>query len=164
MGGLDTPLRRDPSGAPALGITDESLDLLVAAYGDQTSGGMHVCLYKWNTSTLAWERWDGKMDTVVSGDLIVAVDGLETLVTATNAALATLTTVIQDAKTNYVMSNYDVASNPTYLGYLDKDGNWFIKRINTTTGVIDFDSGTSAYSTSWTNRASLSYQAFNVEF
>ena len=39
--------------------------------------GLRCQLLKYNTSTLQWERWDGRIDTVVNGDLIVAVDGVE---------------------------------------------------------------------------------------
>jgi hypothetical protein len=146
MSANDHPLRRDPSGQPALGITDPETDLLMPVYGDEVSGGVHVCLYKWNTSTLVWNRWDGRMDTIVSGDLIVAVDGLESLITASNVILATidtavdlvntnlglLTTLITDNLSTYGFANFDAASNPIYLGYVDKSGTYYVSRINTT--------------------------------
>ncbi len=58
-------------------------------------------MYIYDTSTLDWKRWDGRIDTVVNGDLIVAVDDLEDLqqdtidiITVGNAILTTIDTAI----------------------------------------------------------------------
>lgn len=190
MGNLGEPLERDPSGNPALGIQSTSTGYLIAAKGDSVTGGTNVCLYRWNTSTLAWERWDGKMDTVVSGDLIVAVDGLETLVAATNTALGTVNTnlgtingnitdvesAINDTKdkidlTNdflsstqddYKLSDWLVSGTDVYIGYLRANGAWIIKKVSTVTGQVRYISGASGYS--FADPASLSYDLFSAEF
>jgi hypothetical protein len=202
----DAALGRDPSGGIALGLTEKDTGYVIPAYGDEVSGGQNVCLYKWNTSSLVWERWDGRMDTIVSGDLIIAVDGLETLIGAGNSLLTSilaavdglealltsihgdvdgveglLTTIsgnVDGVETSlaslaadstyslkqYQLSNYDTTTSTIYVGYLDKDGNYFIKRINTSTGAVDYSKGTSGYSTAWTNRATQTYNVFSTEF
>lgn len=53
-------------------------------------------------------------------------------------------------------------SAPAYYGYLDKGGSWFIMQENS--GAYRYTKGTSAFSTNWTNRASLSYDYFDAVF
>jgi hypothetical protein len=66
----------------------------------------------------------------------------------------------------YQTSDIDEASaTVTYIGKIDRAGNWFIQKIDQTSGIsMRFIKGTSAYTTNWTNRASLSYDYFNVVF
>ncbi len=64
----------------------------------------------------------------------------------------------------YQLTDYDDTSDPIYLGFLDKDGGWYIKEINEANGTVRFDKGTSDYSTNWTGRTSLTYNYFDVEF
>lgn len=64
----------------------------------------------------------------------------------------------------YHLTDYDISSDPIYLGYLDKDGQWFIKEINKASGTIRFDKGDAGYAAGWTGRAGLTYQYFNLEF
>lgn len=66
----------------------------------------------------------------------------------------------------YQTSDIDEASaTVTYIGATDRAGNWYIKKIDTSSGVtMRFIKGTSSYTTNWTNRASLSYDYFSVVF
>lgn len=52
-----------------------------------------------------------------------------------------------------------------YYGYIKDDGYWTIVRLSSD-GISEarYSTGTSDYSTNWTNRASLSYQYFNEVF
>lgn len=53
-------------------------------------------------------------------------------------------------------------STPAYYGYLDKSSQWFIMQENS--GAYRYAKGTSAFSTNWTNRASLPYDYFDAVF
>jgi hypothetical protein len=65
----------------------------------------------------------------------------------------------------YVASDIDVAS-PSYYGFLDAEGNWYIMKAVVTGDVTayTFAKGTSDYATNWTNRAALTYAVYNVVF
>ena len=126
----DAPLRRDPSGQAALGITNETLDLLYAAYGDPDSGSLHVTMHNWDTTELEWIKWDGRIDTIVSGDLIVAVDDLEDLTTTGNAVLVTIDQALDDQRLNYLYSGTLEDSGNTYVGYEDKAGVYYITKYD----------------------------------
>lgn len=52
----------------------------------------------------------------------------------------------------------------TYLGYLDKDGNWYITEIDEANGTQKYVKGTSGFTTAWSNRASNTYEDFNNIF
>jgi len=64
------------------------------------------------------------------------------------------------------LDGYEAADNEigdtSYYGYLDKDGNWYIMKRTST--AVTYAKGITAYSTNWTNRASLSYDYFDQVF
>ncbi len=74
----------------------------------------------------------------------------------------------QNPLDSYVISRTDEASDPTYYGFVDNLGNWYIMRITgndtfeyfKSTNVVDF------YGTGvgWDNRASLSYDEYSIIF
>ena len=66
----------------------------------------------------------------------------------------------------YQISDIDEASaTVTYIGAIDRAGNWYINKIDETSGTTSrFIKGTSDYTTNWTNRASLTYDYFNIIF
>jgi hypothetical protein len=72
--------------------------------------------------------------------------------------------VIGNTFDDYHISDMDIASDTKYYGYEDKEGNWHIQREITSTGTYRYASGSSDYSTAWTNRASQVYNYFSVEF
>jgi hypothetical protein len=55
-------------------------------------------------------------------------------------------------------------TDPLYIGYLAKDGRWFIKKYSAATGEMRFCKGDSDYSTNFTNRESLTYDYFSEVF
>ncbi|MEK7526441.1 MAG: hypothetical protein AAB546_03100 [Patescibacteria group bacterium] len=54
-------------------------------------------------------------------------------------------------------------STPSYYGYLNKSGAWFITREEAS-GAYRYTKGTSDFATNWTNRASLTYDYFDNIF
>lgn len=64
----------------------------------------------------------------------------------------------------YEFSDGDEASDPTYFGFLAKDGRWFIKRFTASTNQMRYTKGTSDYFTNWTNRATLTYDYYDIIF
>ena len=64
---------------------------------------------------------------------------------------------------HYKLSDIDdevTAAGTTYLGYLDKDGAWYISKITAT--AVTYVAGSSGYD--WSNRASESYVSFDSAF
>ena len=117
---------------------------------DPSTKSLRVNLWKWDTVGLTWVRWDGRMDTIVSGDLIVAVDNLEQYVL--------------DQLHQYKLSNFDVSADPIYLGYLNKSGAWYIRQITLSTGAILYAVGSSGYAAAWATASGQSYDVFSEKF
>lgn len=84
------------------------------------------------------------------------------MVSALNGSNAAKDTSVRDFLSHYKLTDIDDSSATEYYGYTDKDGNWYIKKVTTT--AIRFISGASAYTTNWTNRASLTYAYFYETF
>ena len=70
----------------------------------------------------------------------------------------------QDPTAKYQLSNYDVSASPLYIGKVDSEGGWMIKKIDTVSGVATYAKGASDYATSWTGKAGLTYDTFNNVF
>jgi hypothetical protein len=69
----------------------------------------------------------------------------------------------QDPLASYKDAGMDTASNPMYFGYLNIDGGWYIKKLNTDSGST-YAKGDSDYETAWNGRESLTYGLFNNIF
>ena len=63
----------------------------------------------------------------------------------------------------YFVSDVDESGDPKYYGFLTTSGAWYILQ-NTSETTFRYFAGTSDYPTNWTNRASLSYDYYNVIF
>jgi len=75
------------------------------------------------------------------------------------------------ALSDYMTNDVDEATSTlTYVGKEDGDGNWAIQKIDESSGTsityatVTNNSGTTSYSTAWTNRASLTYNDYSVAF
>ena len=68
-----------------------------------------------------------------------------------------------DPLASYKDAGMDIASTPYYFGYLKTDGSWYIKKLDTSSGTT-WTQGNSDYSTAWSNRASQSYDLYNIIF
>ena len=67
----------------------------------------------------------------------------------------------------YMICNKDDDATPNYYGFEATDGSWIIMKETVSAGadVYAYESGTSGYSTGWTNRATTNtYQSFGTEF
>jgi len=64
---------------------------------------------------------------------------------------------------DYALADFDVGE-PIYVGKLDKDGNWLIKKIDTTIGQALYAKGGADYATNWGDKASLTYDTFENTF
>lgn len=62
----------------------------------------------------------------------------------------------------YKISEID-DSSPAYYGFIEKTGKWFIMK-ESSSGTYRYVKGDSGFSTNWTNRASLSYDYYDVVF
>lgn len=55
-------------------------------------------------------------------------------------------------------------SSPSYYGYVDKDGNWYITKADSDTGNYRYAKGLTGFSSNWDNRVNLSYGYFDSVF
>lgn len=62
----------------------------------------------------------------------------------------------------YSISQVDDAI-PSYYGYVEKNGAWYIVKEDAT-GAFRYAKGSSSFSSNWTSRASLTYDYFNAVF
>lgn len=67
----------------------------------------------------------------------------------------------------YVLSDNDITGSTKYSGYMDREGNYYILKNDTTTGTFRYyrkDDGGVTYAASWTGRAGLTYSYFHEVF
>jgi hypothetical protein len=55
-------------------------------------------------------------------------------------------------------------SEPSYYGFVNKNGAWFIQKEDPVTGAYRYKKGSSNYTDAWTNRATYTYNYFDAEF
>lgn len=87
------------------------------------------------------------------------LDALEWRRLAVNADGEAVQSVFDRFKLNDFQEGAD-----TYLGFTQKDGQWYILKINEAAGTFRYARGSSNYSTNWTNRTSLTYDYFHNVF
>lgn len=64
----------------------------------------------------------------------------------------------------------EASATLTYIGMEDKNGNWYIKKIDTSSGnsfahaTVTNNSSYTDYDTAWTNRATLTYENYGDAF
>ncbi|MFC1654042.1 hypothetical protein ACFL1M_04310 [Patescibacteria group bacterium] len=63
----------------------------------------------------------------------------------------------------YEVSEIDDSGTDTYYGFVHTNGSWYITKEDTT-GAFRYIRGSTSFSTSWTNRAGLSYDYYNNIF
>lgn len=59
----------------------------------------------------------------------------------------------------YKISDIDDASTPQYFGYVDKNGQWYIMEMTSTT--VRYAQGIKDYVANWNDRVYLVYDYFN---
>ena len=67
-----------------------------------------------------------------------------------------ITQVIHAFKTDFEVSDEDIASDPSYFGYVAHSGKWIIQQRTASTGAYRYAFGIIDYSTAWGNRAKVS--------
>ncbi len=149
----DELLQLDKNSRVVLGAIDKDTEEIRYVAMDEDSRGIHMCLWVYDTNTLAWVKMTQPLIDASDSTLYLALDGVE-------ASL----TLMTDALGHYFASDIDESGDPAYYGFLDKAGNWYILEINTASGTYRYEVGASAYSTAWTNRATQSYGYFDAKF
>jgi uncharacterized protein YqkB len=69
-----------------------------------------------------------------------------------------------DSLSHYKDANLDISGTPMYFGYLDKIGNWYIKQLNLSTGVVGYIKDSVGYPSAWSSKESLTYLPFDQVF
>lgn len=67
-----------------------------------------------------------------------------------------------DPTVSYKITDLDTTAATQYFGYTNASGNWYIMQL--TSSAARYIKGDGGYSSSWTNRATLTYQYFNLVF
>ena len=129
-----TRLPLDPLGKPLMGYDFDFEMCKVAVYIDDGAGGVAL--------------WDGVVDIDVTGSFYVYVDDLEQY--------------ILDQLAQYQYTGFLEDGTDTYIGYEDKDGNYYIEKYPDT-GLVTFAVGTGGIPATgtWTG---LSYGTFASKF
>jgi len=65
---------------------------------------------------------------------------------------------------SYTFADTSTSGDITYLGNLRADGAWYIKKYDKSAGTMRYTKGSSNYPTNWINKASLSYDYYDVVF
>lgn len=87
----------------------------------------------------------------------------ESRVSATNPLPVTATAAPGGSLEDYHINDLDDTAVPKYYGFENKDGAWYIMRESPAKSYR-YASGSSNYSTAWTNRASQTYTIFSGAF
>lgn len=121
--------------------------------------------------TKIYEKKDPEFKFNKDGLLKVEVDrsggGGGRLTPTESSALINAATeeTLQSTLFNYKLARLPVTGDTLiYLGYLDKDGNWYITEIDEDNGTQKYVKGTSGFTTAWSNRASNTYLDFDSIF
>jgi len=146
--------RNNPT--PMLGYDSTNSEYNIAevnADGLQFNAGYH-----WNTVSLEWEANTG--GTTAGPDVNVTnfpavISGASVPVTLAN---------LFDNLANFKISDMDSDQDPSYFGFVDKDGNWYIMQMTDSTEAFRYIKGTTGYTTNWGNRLILSYAYFYNTF
>jgi len=64
----------------------------------------------------------------------------------------------------YIASELDDTADTLYFGSINHIGEWVIGRYAKSSGSIRYASGKVSFPTNWTNRASLTYDYYNLLF
>ena len=65
------------------------------------------------------------------------------------------------SEVKYKISDKDDDSDPSYYGFISKEGYWYILEINDSNNTFRYAFGSSSYTTNWSNRATLSYDYYS---
>lgn len=75
-----------------------------------------------------------------------------------------MASVLEKYNREWFFGNSDTAESPYYIGLFDKEGAWYIMKVNLSGDLIgatyatSYDYPTTSYSSAWTSRAGLTYK------
>lgn len=72
-----------------------------------------------------------------------------------------VSTIGPEVEPDYYLHDVEEQETYIYIGYITTTGLWRIKQVVAETGVTRYAKGTTAYTTNWTNRESLTYGYIN---
>lgn len=87
-----------------------------------------------------------------------------------SAGQGALKRVTTNALGEYNVNDMEVSGAVTHVGKEDPDGNWYIQKIDESSGTsiryatIKNNANYTTYSTAWTDKASLSYDTYGTAF
>lgn len=89
---------------------------------------------------------------------------------STGSVVGGLKRITTKAFGDYVANDIEETGNLTYIGFENLDGDYFIQKIDSTSGksirfgtLVNNPTQTS-YSNAWTNRATLTYETYSTAF
>lgn len=91
-------------------------------------------------------------------------DGTNTAGVTTANRLKVENVSLNNPLEGYEISDIDETADPSYYGFINKDGNYYILRINDGSGTVRYSAGTEDYTTAWGNKPLESYDYFYEEF
>jgi len=77
-----------------------------------------------------------------------------------------MVSVSQNPFGQYQPADEDADGDPSYFGFLDKFGNWYIQKYDMANGQFRYVRGSTqaTYLTAWTGRATETYDHFDTVF
>ena len=110
----------------------------------------------YNATSGNWELEEQAFTDVITGNLYLLLDDVETLLTAIQASA-------DDQLSDYKFSGYVVSGTAVYIGYEDKSGAYYVQYIETSTGVVTYAVGTGGVPIPG-NYSGLSFGSFASKF
>lgn len=68
--------------------------------------------------------------------------------------------ITEDVLNKYAISRSDTTTNIEYYGFVDKNGKWYILKIDTINGTYLYSNGDTDFLTNWGSRSTLTYDEF----
>ena len=119
--------------------------------------GLRIQCLVWNPVSLEWDRMTQPIIDATNSELYLVLDDVED-------KLDSVIALLQDSLSDYKISDMDTSADPSYFGYVNKSGKWYIMKKTDSTGQMRYVKGDSAYSTAWTAKAAQSYDTFDAIF
>lgn len=81
------------------------------------------------------------------------------VVTEKDGKLVRQQEIATDPLASYQLADFDADADPIYIGKVDKEGGWIIKKIEMSSGTALYSKGDSGYN--WAGRTGLTYDTFD---
>ena len=119
------------------------------------------------TRNLLWNTVSWEFELATAGGspsaAIVNVENFPAVISGVSVPITgEISNPNDDPTSKYKITDIDSTEGTSYFGYVDKNGAWYIMKLNPTDAR--YVKGTSNYTTNWTGRAGLTYDYFNNVF